>query len=615
MKKSESIHQKISKNSKRKESVASSKSDVCSKSDSESDNDYFVQIKKEVSNTIILDKKIYDKLIQYIQNNNTFIEKTKNNYNKIKDKQELVKSSINEFSIISSKPNTNEKAQKTEENKNEKSNNDNVNEKKNIINNVNNNEIKVNPHTSMMSLFMNSQKGKEKEKEEISKLKSVIADITKRNETEINNYKEIIKELSSKIESLQKEIKNLNEINKQKELKKNINKQKIELVYSHPKLLSKIISYLDNQEKLILSKCNSYLYKNIYFKAVSEKIYKQLKIKEKILTKFEGEDLTTKFEVKEKEISELFKSYLIEQKVSGREMRNEIVKSLIFLETHVKIPLANFKSPIGQNEHLFKMEEPKKEKFFSKFFSALKSELKEDMGLNNKNVNILNNNYISFSPKEYVNIFDTDRHVLETFKTDKSLNVKFEYNNSDKIKELLNEFFGCQLPQPSYKNFISKICETFSDLLYASFVALNDIKNLEIIVYALYCRYMKFKLKIEDLQSVIEDLNHFADSSRQIKEMLSKSKNELEFKYTNSKMTISQLNSVINKKDDEIKNINLKLKEKDEKYNKFKNEIINEYNKIKDEFNFTKKERDSIKEILIELKNFFVKVVTGELLN
>ena len=211
MKKSESIHQKISKNSKRKESIASSKSDVYSKSESESDNGYFVQIKKEVSNTIILDKKIYDKLIQYIQNNNTFIEKTKNNYNKVKDKQELVKSSINEFSIISSKPNTNEKAQKTEENKNEKSNNDNVNEKKNIINNVNNNEIKVNPHTSMMSLFMNSQKGKEKEKEEISKLKSVIADITKRNETEINNYKEIIKELSSKIESLQKEINNLNE--------------------------------------------------------------------------------------------------------------------------------------------------------------------------------------------------------------------------------------------------------------------------------------------------------------------------------------------------------------------------------------------------------------------
>ena len=62
---------------------------------------------------------------------------------------------------------------------------------------------------------------------------------------------------------------------------------------------------------------------------------------------------------------------------------------------------------------------------------------------------------------------------------------------------------------------------------------------MEIIIYALYCRYMKFKLKIKDLQSVIEDLNLFADSSRQIKEMLNRNKNELEFKYTNSRMTIS----------------------------------------------------------------------------
>ena len=461
---------------------------------------------------------------------------------------------------------------------------------------------------------MNSQKGKERE--EISKLKNKISEMEKKNEAEINNYKEIIKELSIKIESLQKEIINLNKMNEQIKQKDFLKKQKIELIYTNPKLLSKILSYLENQEKFNFSKCNSFLYKSIYFKVVSEKLFQKLKIKEKLLAKFEGEDLTSKFEVKENEILELFRNYIIEQKVSGIEMRNEIVKSLIFLETHVKIPLANFKGPIGQKEHLFKMvEQPKKEKFFSKFFSAFTSEIKEEIGINTKNENLVNNNFISFTPKEYVNIFDTDRHVLETFKTDRSLNVKFDYKSSDNIKEIINEFFVCQLPQPSYQKFITKICETFSDLLYASFIALNDIKNLEIIVYALYCRYMKFKLKIEDLQSVIEDLNHFADSSRQIKEMLNKAKNELEFKYTNSRMTISQLNNNIKEKEEEIKNINLKMKEKEEKYDKFKNEIIKEYKKIEEDFNFTKKERDSFKGILIELKDFFVKVVTGELLN
>ncbi len=601
----ESFPNRISKHSKRKESASSSKSSGGDKSESESE-ERFIPIKKEVSNCIIIEKKFFDKLVQYMQKTNTFKQQLKNNFYKQKNKPEYSKILTHEFSIIS----TNQNKNKNEINsKNETNKNNNENNKNDNINKANN----VNVNNSMMNLFMNSQKGKDKE--EISKLKMTIEEMNKKNEEEINSYKEIIKELSSKIESLENEIKKLNNIKEEKKLKENLSKSKIEIIFSNSKLLIKIISYLENNEKINLSKCNNFLYKSLYYKALSKKIYNKLIIKEKILAKFENEDLTSKFEVKENEILELFRNYIINQKISGIEMRNEIVKSLIFLETHVKIPLANFKSPINEKEHLFKMDEPKKPKFFSKFFSALKSEIKEEIGMSQKNEITLNNNFISFTPKEYVNIFDSDRHVLQTFKTDKSLNVKFDYKDADKIKEIINEFFICQLPQASYQKYISKISETFSDLLYASFLALNDIKNLEIIVYALYCRYMKFKLKIEDLQSVIEDLNHYAESSRQIKEMLTKSKNEVEFKYTNSLMTISQLNSNIKEKEEEIKNINLKMKENQEKYDKFKNEIIKEYKKIEDDFRFTKKERDLIKGILNELKDFFIKVVSGELLN
>ena len=605
----ESFPNRISKHSKRKESASSSKSGGGDKSESESE-ERFIPIKKEVSNCIIIEKKFFDKLVQYIQKTNTFKQQLKNNFYKQKNKPEYSKILTHEFSIISTNQNKNKNEinskNETNKNNNENNKNDNINDNINKANNVNVNN-------SMMNLFMNSQKGKDKE--EISKLKMTIEEMNKKNEEEINSYKEIIKELSSKIEFLENEIKKLNNIKEEKKLKENLSKSKIEIIFSNSKLLIKIISYLENNEKINLSKCNSFLYKSLYYKALSKKIYNKLIIKEKILAKFENEDLTSKFEVKENEILELFRNYIINQKISGIEMRNEIVKSLIFLETHVKIPLANFKSPINEKEHLFKMDEPKKPKFFSKFFSALKSEIKEEIGMSQKNEIILNNNFISFTPKEYVNIFDSDRHVLQTFKTDKSLNVKFDYKDADKIKEIINEFFICQLPQASYQKYISKISETFSDLLYASFLALNDIKNLEIIVYALYCRYMKFKLKIEDLQSVIEDLNHYAESSRQIKEMLTKSKNEVEFKYTNSLMTISQLNSNIKEKEEEIKNINLKMKENQEKYDKFKNEIIKEYKKIEDDFRFTKKERDLIKGILNELKDFFIKVVSGELLN
>ena len=312
---------------------------------------------------------------------------------------------------------------------------------------------------------------------------------------------------------------------------------------------------------------------------------------------------------------ELFKNYIIEQKVSGKEMRNEIIKSLIFLETNVKIPMNNFKGPLTEKDNISTTKGPKKEIFLTKFFSKIKSEFEEELENYSKSENLVKTNYITFSQNEFNNLFAADKHVLETFQTDKSLNIKFEYKNSNKIKDIINEFFLCQLPQPSYQKFIQKICETFCDLLYSSFLALNDIKNLQIIVFSLYSRYMKFKLKNEELLSVIEDLNHFADSNRQIKEMLTKSKNELEFKYTNSKMTISQLNNIIIEKEKEINNIKSKAKEKEEKYDKFKSELVKEYEKIKDDFIFTKNERDTLKGVLIELKDFFVKVVTGEFLN
>ena len=620
--------------SRRKESVSSEML-----SESESYYDAYIPIKKEVSNYIIIEKKIYEKLIQYIQKINSFNQqlKTKNKENNIK-KIEYFKSLVDTFSLLSIqkenfKPNEAEKEKINNENNNinldnsnksitndnKNSNSDNTNNLENKINITDkpDNNAKVNPNTSMMSLFMNSQKEKSKEKEQISKLQSELEEITKKHETEIENYKAIIREFSNKVDKLQRQIKDLSDINEKMIEKENINKQKIQIIFSFPKIQSKILSYLNLEEKFDLSKCNSFLYKNIYFRAVTEKIYRKYKNREKIFEQIENEDIADKFEVKDNEISDLFNKYIIEQKVSGKEMRNEIVKSLLFLEKQVKIPMSNFKGPTPNNI-MFGMgsgnNEQKKGKFFTKIFSAIKSEITEELDNITKN-EIIKNNYIKFNPSEFQNIFEADKYFLETFKTDKSLNVKFEYQTPNKIKDVINEFFNCQLPQPCIQNFIQKISETFCELLFSAFLALNDIKNLQIIMYALYGRYMKYKLKIEDLQSVIDDLSHFADSNKQIKEMLTKTKNELELKYTNSLMTISQLNNAVIEKEKEINTIKLKAKEKDENYEKFKNDLIKEYKKIKDDFIFTKSERDSLKGIFIELKNFFVKVVSGELLN
>ena len=616
MKKNEESEKEIEKkeNDKRKESVSSSKSEDASETDSYQ-NDY-IPIKKETSHYQIIDNKLFNKIIQYIKDINTFQQQLKSGKiipkqttKVIYDSSQFTKSLTNEFSIISNKKN-----EKQDLNQDNENNNNNLYKSSDNVIKVNN------PNTSIMNLFMNANKVKEKDKEEILKLKSDLAEITKKAETEIDNYKTVINDLTLKIATLEKELKDIKDINMKLIARQNINKTAFGIIYTNEKLLTKILSYLETQEKFDFSKSNSFLYKNIFFKAVSENLLKIVKKKNYILEKLSGEDLNTKFDVKESEILDLFREYIINQKVCGVDMRNEIVKSLIFLENYVSIPMTNFKLSSGKKnkENMFDLpeekQEQKKPKFFSKFLSALKSEIKEEIGIAPKQENLPKNNYISFTPKEYVNIFESDRHVLQTYKTDKSLNVKFIYENSDKIKKLLNDFFVSQLPQTSYQKFVTKICETFSELLFSSFLALNDIKNLEIIMYALYCRYMKYKTKIEDLEGVIEDLNHFVETSRQIKDMMTKAKNELEFKYTNSVMTISQLNNSINKKDEEIRKITGEMKEKEEKYDKFKNEIIKEYKVIKDEFYFTKNERDTIKSVLLELKEYFIKVVTGDLL-
>ena len=127
---------------------------------------------------------------------------------------------------------------------------------------------------------------------------------------------------------------------------------------------------------------------------------------------------------------------------------------------------------------------------------------------------------------------------------------------------------------------------------------------------------MKSKIKIEELNSEIQDLNQFAESSKEIKEMLMKQKQEVDIKYNNSLMIITQLNEekgIIQKKCNELEN---ELNNSSKKFDDFKIKISNEYNKIKKDFDIVYKEKDLLKETLLDFKNYFMKFIgnDGELI-
>ena len=536
-------------------------------------------IKKETLKSISIDIDSYEKLIAFLQD--------MVNTNKIL-KEKLNKTYLDETIQT-------EKINILEENKNE------IDENKNLIKEL------EDKNKDLTEKLKEIQKENEKNLKEIEQLK---LDLKKLNDINLNK---IIK-LETEKNNLQNEL---------RKLKENGQKNILREIYSNPKLLNEITKYLKYEDKISLSKTNSKLWHELYFKTKFEVMEKRIKKKEEIINQLSKEDINTKFKVNEGEIEDLLKEYLIGDKISGKEIRNEIVNSLIFLTKYVKNPLNNFKNPTPKIEN----EKQEKISFFSKntkgnlfgklssFVSVIKGEEEENENNNNEEkdkININNYQIIKFSNEEFKNLFEADRHILETINNDKTINIKFEYEKPENIKHLLDEFFKCQLPKPSYQKFLVKICEVFSNLLYACYCGLKDIKNLEIIKYTLYCRYMKFKIKIEEMNSEIQDLNQFAESSKEIKEMLLKQKNDVDIKYNNSLMMITQLNdekSLIQKKNNELQE---ELKNSSKKFDEFKNQISNEYQKIKNEFELSKKEKDLLKGTLLDFKNYFMKFIGND---
>ena len=434
-------------------------------------------------------------------------------------------------------------------------------------------------------------------KEENDKLKEEI----KKNE---NTSNEKIESLNKIVLDLKKELEILKSTNLK--LTNDISHMRLispfEEVFNNENNIDRILSYLPKDYSFSLTSINKTIHNNFYYKFKCKYLEKKIKQKQEIITQLTSEDLAKTLQIDNEEMYDLIKKYTQKHVIPGNKLRFILTHSLLFIENIIRKPLRE-----KHDENI----NPKTKNFLKGFLSVIKNDENEiNKYLNEQNyMNELNSKMIAFPKDEIVNLNDYDKSVLEALNGDKTINIKFEFNTSEEIKVLIGYFLKAKLDKENYTKFMQYFIDEFAELLFNCFESLKELKELDIVNLALNARIKRYGFLMKEMQYDIENLSQYANSSKEVKENLSKQKNELEVKYNGSLMQISQLMKEKNDliiKDDENKKLN---ELKDKEFEEFKGKILNEYKNVEKNYNFTVKERDLLKNAMIDFRNYLMNFV------
>ena len=436
--------------------------------------------------------------------------------------------------------------------------------------------------------------------EENDKLKEEI----KKNE---NTSKEKIETLNKTILDLKKELETFKTTNLK--LTNDISHMKLispfEEVFNNENNIDRILSYLPKDYSFSLTSINKTIHNNFYYKFKCKYLEKKIKQKQEIITQLTSEDLAKTLQIDNEEMYDLIKKYTQKHVIPGNKLRFILTHSLLFIENIIRKPLRE-----KHDENI----NPKTKNFLKGFLSIIKNDENEiNKYLNEQNyMNELNSKMIAFPKDEIVNLNDYDKSVLEALNGDKTINIKFEFNTSEEIKVLIGYFLKAKLDKENYTKFMQYFIDEFAELLFNCFESLKELKELDIVNLALNARIKRYGFLMKEMQYDIENLSQYANSSKEVKENLTKLKNDIEVKYNGSLMQISQLikekNDLI-MKDEENKKLN---ELKDKEFEEFKGKILNEYKNVEKNYNFTVKERDLLKNAMIDFSNYLMNFVNDK---
>ena len=192
---------------------------------------------------------------------------------------------------------------------------------------------------------------------------------------------------------------------------------------------------------------------------------------------------------------------------------------------------------------------------------------------------------------------------------DEFINVKFEYNSSEEIKNLIRHFLKVGLSEYYYTQFKSYLIDEFSELLYNSYKSLNCIKELEICNKIQGVRFNKNIYLIKQMTNEISGLKQLKEANKKENIKLVQQRNELEIKYNDSLIMISSINKKLLEAN---RNFEILTEEKNKSENElqlFRNKIMNEYKMIENKYNKVNEERNSFIKIFLEMKMFFIEKI------
>ena len=530
------------------------------------DESNYIEIKKEKNRTINIDIKLYEKLITFININNNMLMNMKHKISTIKYSEQA----------------------QTEE------------------------ELIFDDAQKQLKLKEKEIKNLKEEnlvlKNELNKYKTKYSDIEKK----YNEIKNIFdKQMNEKIDvtnKLNKEINSLNEIihsNKEK-MKNMVKYTSFERVFDDEKLLDKILTYLPFEYYLILSSLNRKIHFHLYYKKRCAYIENKYKKCEKLIKELTTSSIPLKYKIEDEEIINLVKKYTEPHLIPGNKMRYSLFHSLLFIENIVRKPLI----------HQYDIKKNKKESakiFFNEIFKVMKFEDNNEITQLMKNQKInqeLNNKILTIFKDDNIELEKIDKEIIEYFKNDKYINIKFEFKSAQEIKTLLTYFMKHGLEQEYYNKFFRYLIDEFCDLFFNCYESLNSIKELEIVNIAIDSRYKQTNYLMKEMNLMVTELNNYCETSKNLKETLLKQKNDVEIKYNDCLMLNSSLNQEIINYKNIIKDLNEdKIKIKAD-VDILKNKMIEDYKKIEKSYNEVNKERKSLINVFIELKNFFINTIS-----